>query len=353
MTKEKELKKSGIKSLVISISLFLLLLFLTFWLIFKDQDLARIFDIVGNANLWWILAGLLLMVGYFGVQAWNVKSVLESLGEKVPWKKMFKFTLIEFFFCAMTPSATGGQPMEIYYMSKEGISAPKATMAIFVQLCGYQISVMTLGIFSVLFLPYKLPPGVFMFFLIGLLINGIALLVLLCCVFFPKIAHPVVHSVVRIAKKLHYRKVDRMEEKLEDSLNQYAENATYIKKHKKQFLKAIGRVFIQVSLYYIVPFCIYKAFGFSEHNVFELFAMQSVLFLATAGFPIPGAVGLSETVFLALYGSVFGAEIISSAMLLNRGVTFYIFVIISAIIVLANIIFLKTRKQIPKEAEQK
>ncbi len=144
-----------------------------------------------------------------------------------------------------------------------------------------------------------------------------------------------------------------MEEKLEDSLNQYAENATYIKKHKKQFLKAIGRVFIQVSLYYIVPFCIYKAFGFSEHNVFELFAMQSVLFLATAGFPIPGAVGLSETVFLALYGSVFGAEIISSAMLLNRGVTFYIFVIISAIIVLANIIFLKTRKHSAEEAEQK
>ena len=69
--------------------------------------------------------------------------------------------------------------------------------------------------------------------------------------------------------------------------------------------------------------------------------MQSVLFIATAGFPVPGSVGLSETVFLALYGSVFGAELISSAMLLNRGITFYLFIIISALIVLGNIVFLK------------
>lgn len=353
MKKEKELKKSGIKSLVMSMSLFLLLLFLTFWLIFKDQDLGKIFDIADDANIWWILGGLVLMVGYFGVQAWNVKSIMESLGEKITWKKMFKFTLIEFFFCAMTPSATGGQPMEIYYMSKEGISASKATMAIFVQLCGYQIAVMTLGIISVLFLPYKLPPGVFMFFLIGLLINGVALMVLLACVFLPKVAELAAHGIVRVARKLRLKRVDQIEEKFEEGLKKYAESAVFIKSHKKQFAKAISRVFLQVGLYYLVPFCVYKAFGFSEHNVFELFAMQSVLFIATAGFPIPGAVGLSETVFLALYGSVFGAEIISSAMLLNRGVTFYLFVVISAIIVLTNIVLLKVQERKMEKLNQK
>ncbi|MBP3899815.1 flippase-like domain-containing protein [Candidatus Saccharibacteria bacterium] len=343
--KEKEIRKSSIKSLTISISLFLALLFLTFWLIFKDQDIGAIFDVAKSANFWWILAGLLLMVGYFLVQSWNVKSILNSLGEKISLKKMFKFTLIEFFFCAMTPSATGGQPLEIYYMSKEGISASKATLAIFVQLCGYQIAVMTLAIFSVLFLPYQLPPGVFMFFTIGLLINGIALLVLLTCVFFPKITRFVAQGYIALLRKAHYKKVDQTEEKLMSGIEQYATNADYIKKHKKQFLIAIGRVFLQVGIYYIVPFCVYKAFGLSEHNVFELFAMQSVLFIATAGFPIPGAVGLSESVFLALYGIAFGVEMISSAMLLHRGITFYGFVIISALVVIGNIIFLKLRER--------
>ena len=343
--KEKELKKSGVKSLVMSISLFLVLLFLTFWLIFKDQDLGKIFDIADNANPWWILGGFALMIGYFLIQSWNVKSILGSLGEKISLKKMFKFTLIEFFFCAMTPSASGGQPLEIYYMSKEGISASKATLAIFVQLCGYQISVMSLGIISVLFLPYKLPPGVFMFFLIGLLINGIALLVLLSCVFLPKVTQLAAQGIVKIARKLHYKKVDQMEEKLKNGIEQYADNSKYIKKHKKEFGIAILRVFAQVSLFYIVPFCVYKAFGLSEHGLMEIFAMQSVLFIATAGFPIPGAVGLSETVFLALYGSVFGTELLSSAMLLNRGITFYGFVLISMLVVLGNIIFLRIHER--------
>ncbi|MBQ6127341.1 flippase-like domain-containing protein [Candidatus Saccharibacteria bacterium] len=339
--KEKELRKNSVKSLVISISFFLALLFLTFWLIFKDQDLGKIFEIAGRANIWWILLGLVIMLGYFFVQSWNVKTILVSLGEKVPMKKMLKFTLIEFFFCGMTPSASGGQPLEIYYMNKEGISAPKATMAIFIQLCGYQIAVMTFGIISVLFLPYKLPPGVFMFFTIGLLINGIALLVLLSCVFLPKIAQLAAHGLVVILRKTHFKKVDQIEESLNSGLEQYAKNAAFIKAHKKLFAQAVARVFGQVALYYIVPFCVYKAFGLTDHNLFELFAMQSVLFIATAGFPVPGSVGLSETVFLALYGSVFGAELISSAMLLNRGITFYLFIIISALIVLGNIVFLK------------
>ena len=339
--KEKELRKNSVKSLTISISFFLALLFLTFWIIFKDQDLDKILDVAKSANFWWILLGLIVMLGYFLIQAFNVKKILEALGEKVPLKKMLKYTFIEFFFCAMTPSASGGQPLEIYYMSKEGISAPKATMAIFIQLCGYQISVMTLGIISVLFLPYKLPPGVFMFFTIGLLINGVALLVLLSCVFLPRITQVIVGGFVKLLRGARFKKVDQIEENLNSGLEQYAKNAAFIKSHKKLFGIAVARVFGQITLYYIVPFCVYKAFGLTEHNLFELFAMQSVLFIATAGFPVPGSVGLSESVFLALYGSVFGGELISSAMLLNRGITFYLFVIISLVIVLGNIIFLK------------
>lgn len=341
MKKEKDLGKSSAKSLLLSISIFLALIIFCFWLIFKDQNLGEVFAAIGHANFLWVLIGLLLMFAYLSVQAWNVKSVLATLNEKITFIKMLKFTFIEFFFCAITPSATGGQPLEIYYMSKEGIKSSKATLAIFVQLCGYQIAVMTLGIISVLFLPYQLPPAVFMFFTIGLLINGTALVVLLTCVFFPKVTEFVAKGFISLLKKLHFKKVDSLGEKLMSGIENYSKNAVYIKKHKKEFLKAVGRVFLQVAIYYCIPFCIYKAFGLSEHNLFELFAMQSVLFIATAGFPIPGAVGLSESVFLSLYGIAFGPEMINSAMLLSRGVTFYLFVLASAGVVIANQIHLQ------------
>ena len=350
--KEKELKKNSIKNFVISGVIFIGLIFLTFWLIVKDQDMGEVMGVVQQANLWWILGGLLLMLGYFLVQSWNVKTILGSFGEKLTLRKAFKFTLIEFFFCALTPSASGGQPVEIYYMTKEGISGSSATMAIFVQLCGYQISVVLLGIIAVLFLPYKIPSGVHMFFTIGLLINVAALVILLTCVFSQKVSQVVVKWVIKLARRLKYKKVDQMQQRLEEGLEQYAKSARYIKEHKKEFVVAILRVLLQVTLYFLVPFCIYSAFGLNEHNVIELFAMQSVLFLATAGFPIPGAVGLSETVFLALYGTVFGEELINSAMLLNRGVTFYGFVIIGLLVVVGNIIFLRIRAKRTKKKGQ-
>jgi len=228
---EKELKKNSIKNFVISGVIFIGLIFLTFWLIFKDQDMGEVMGVVQQANLWWILGGLLLMLGYFLVQSWNVKTILGSFGEKLTLRKAFKFTLIEFFFCALTPSASGGQPVEIYYMTKEGISGSSATMAIFVQLCGYQISVVLLGIIAVLFLPYKIPSGVHMFFTIGLLINVAALVILLTCVFSQKVSQVAVKWVIKLARRLKYKKVDQMQQRLEEGLEQYAKSAKYIKEN--------------------------------------------------------------------------------------------------------------------------
>ena len=98
---------------------------------------------------------------------------------------------------------------------------------------------------------------------------------------------------------------------------------------------------VQIVIFFMIPFFVYKAFNLSGYNIFTLFTMQSILFVATSGLPIPGAIGASETVFLSLYGAVFGEGLLSSAMLLNRGINFYWFVIISMVVVLINTVILR------------
>ena len=46
-----------------------------------------------------------------------------------------------------------------------------------------------------------------------------------------------------------------------------------------------------------------------------------------------GAIGISETIFLTIFKPAFGKSLISGAMLLSRGITFYLYVIISLIVV--------------------
>ena len=58
---------------------------------------------------------------------------------------------------------------------------------------------------------------------------------------------------------------------------------------------------------------------------------------------MPGAVGVSETVFLRIFRVAFGATLIGGSMILSRGVTFYLYVVISFIVVLVNAIRMRKR----------
>lgn len=327
---------------------FVALIAVTFWLIFKDQDIGGVFEALSKVNYVWILLGIILMLGYFMMQAQNVRKILASFGEHITIWKSLKFTMIEFFFCALTPGASGGQPVEIYYMAKEKIPASKATLAILVQILDFQIAVMAIGIISQAVMwftdPTLLTGTVAWLLRIGMIINGLALVLLAFCVFSNRMAKVIANWFLRLLKKIGVKRIEEKQESLNKALDSYQEGAIYIRTHRKEFMMSIGRALIQVSLFYLVPFCVYKAFGLNGMTVIQLFNIQSVLFLATSGLPLPGAIGASESVFLTLYGTAFGEQLLSPAMLLNRGISFYLFVLITMGVVMANAIILKRKE---------
>lgn len=325
--------------------IFVLLVFATFWFVFKDQDLGEVAHAVATANILFVVLGILLMTGYFMVEAWNVMTLLRSFGEEIDYKKALKYAFIEFFFCSVTPGASGGQPLEIYYMSKDKIKGANATVAVLIQTCGMQLAVMALGTVCLLMSPALIRDNVLFLFVLGFIINGVALAILLACLFSQTLARGIVNWFFGTLRKIGFKKATEWRKNANKSLEQYGESAKYIKKHKKEFWIAMGKVMLQQSLFYLVPFCVYKALGLSGATIWDLFAMQSILFVATSGLPIPGAVGVSETVFLALYAAAFSEELVTSAMLLNRGITFYLFVVVGMIVVFMNVVRLKGQKK--------
>ncbi len=66
--------------------------------------------------------------------------------------------------------------------------------------------------------------------------------------------------------------------------------------------------------------------------------MQAILYTTVSSLPLPGAIGVSETLFLKIFGITFGKNILSSAMLLYRFVSFYLYIVICAIVVIINAI---------------
>ena len=92
--------------------------------------------------------------------------------------------------------------------------------------------------------------------------------------------------------------------------------------------------FVQFTALFLIPFVVYKAFGLTGHSVFELVGAQALLTLATSSLPLPGAVGASEGGFVLSFALFFGTELVTPAVLVSRGISFYAFLALSGILTL-------------------
>ena len=315
---EKE-KKSKIKKILVNLTIFILLIILTFSLVLKDQDVSQIFSVAAKVKKQYILFAVLAMSVYILGEAVNITRILKELGEKSKFISNIRYTLIGFFFSAITPAASGGQPMEIYYMHKDDISVAHSTLALLMQLCSLQIVTITVGIISAVIHFDVLKSGLIYLLIIGIILNSSALMLL-----------------IKLLKFFRIPNVEKKQEKLEKELESYQTSAKYIKEHKILMLKTILTTLVQMIAYYSVPYWIYLAFGLTEYNIFEIATLQAVLYATVSGIPSPGSVGVSEGGFLEIFRNSFPETIISSAMLLTRGANFYLFIIISAIIVMIS-----------------
>lgn len=343
-------EKSKVKKTLLNIALFLLLIILTFWLILKNQNTEEIMLAVDKAKKQYLLIGMVAMTIFISCEAINVRRILKGLGEKTTFFKNLKYALIGFFFSAITPAATGGQPMEIYYMHKDGISVANSTLALLVQLMSLQIVNLSIGITSVLF-NYEVinNGGLVLLAIIGIILNSGALVLLIIGIFSRRLSKGLINIAVKILKFFKKKNIEELQEKMESELTKYQEDSEYIKKNKRVIIKSVLTTLVQMLVYYTVPFFVYKAYGLNEHSIIRIMSLQALLYTTVSGIPSPGSVGVSEGGFLGIFRNVFPETLINSAMILNRVINFYLLVTVSAVIVI--ICTLKDKKQ--EKLEQK
>ncbi len=329
-------KSRKIKKTIANLIIFILLITLTFVLIFKDRDITQVLEIATQVKGQYIAIAIFAMCIYIIAESVNIGRILKELGEKTKFIQNIKYTLIGFFFSSITPAASGGQPMEIYYMHKDNVSVAHSTLSLLMHLWSFQIVSITMGIISAIIHFDVLKSGLIYLFILGIVLNSSALALLIIGIFSKRLSAGLIKLVVKILKFFKVKNVEEKQEKMEKELASYQESAIYIKEHKMLMLKTILTTIIQMLVYYSVPYWIYRAFGLNTYNLWQVLTLQAVLFATVSGIPSPGSVGVSEGGFLGIFRNAFPETIISSAMLLSRGVNFYLLIIISSIIVIAS-----------------
>ena len=268
--------------------------------------------------------------GYYGKDYETIKNAL-------------KYTLIGFFGSGITPAASGGQPMEIYFMKNDGIPVSKSTLALLIEICAFHIVTISSGIIGAIVNHNLIKDGFIWIFIIGISLNIIAASFLMLGLFSKKLSDWLVKIVIKLLTIFKYKKVAELEKKMLDVLDEYHKGANFIRKNKHIFIKSVIIVFFQVLMYYTVSYFVYRSFGLNNHSYFRIVSISAMLFISISSMPLPGTVGISEGAFLKIYLSIYGIKKLASAMLLNRGINFYLYMIISFVVVVIATLKLKRR----------
>ena len=328
----------NIREILKDLFLFIALIVITLVVIFNNNNFRETMKIIANVDYGYILLGIGVMTFYFVFESLNIKNILRRLHSNVSVFNAFRFSLIGFFFSGITPAATGGQPMQIYYMQKNNIPVTYATLTLLIQICSYHIITIICGIVG-LILNYRILPNYYIWlFLFGIFCKSLALTMMMICLFSQKTGKKLVNMVIRFLEKIRYKKVDYVKESINNSLNEYNEGAIFIKENKKIFLQSLFFVLLQTLVYYMVPYFVYRSFGLNSYSITKIMFIQAMLYIMVSSIPLPGAVGISEAAFLHIYLTIFGTEKLASATLLTRGINFYLFVLLGFVMTLFTII---------------
>lgn len=342
------MKKKYLRNLI----LFILIILLTFYIILKDQNIDEILSALSRIDLKYILIAVICMCIYLTCEGINIGRTLKALGEKSTFYRNIKYALIGFFFSSVTPAASGGQPMQIYYMNKDKISVANSTLALLINLISVQVVTISIAIIS-LFFNYGYMNWILIgLFILGILLNATALTLLLISVLSKRMTNGLINIVIKLLRFFKIKNIEDKKDRLEKELIKYQSSATYIKSNKKVILRALLTTYIQFLVFYSISYWIYRSFGLNEYNIWHILSMQSVLYATVSGIPSPGAVGVSEGGFLEIFRNIYSNGMLHEAMLLNRGVSFYLFVIISSVIVMIYTIRDKKEEKLNNE-EQK
>lgn len=323
------------KKKVIGNAIFLILIFaLTIYGVFHGEDLDAMMDAIQNVDVRWLVPGVGLVIFFIWGESIIIWYMMRSFRVCLKKRICFLFSSVGFFFSCITPSASGGQPMQIYYMRKEKIPIPVAAVILMVITITYKLVLVVIGlgvlIFGVRFRQQYLGSILPVYYL-GLVLNIFCVTFMSALVFHPVLAEHILEKGMDWMERLRFmRHKETRRKKLFDSMQAYRETAVYFKDHKRVVFHVIIITFVQRIALFTVTWMVYRAFGMSGTTMWNVILLQAVISVSVDMLPLPGGMGISESLFLRIFKSVFGKAILP-AMVLSRGLGYYSQLLISAI----------------------
>lgn len=330
-------------------TVFLIVVFcLTMWAVFKGQDLNALLRFLKTADPAFVAASVVCVVAFILSESVIIHYLMKCLGVRTQFSHCCLYSFIGFFYCCITPSASGGQPMQVVYMRKDRIPVAVSTVVLAIITILYKMVLVLIGtavmvIRPAAVIPYLAPAEGIIW--LGLVLNVICIAALLILVFWPNLVRRLARWTMNLVGKIRpFKNPEKQTARVERILSQYEGTADFFRSHGLVIFNVFVITLVQRVLLFFVTWLTYKAFSLSGHSMPAIVTLQGMISVAVDMMPLPGGMGISETLFLDIFQPIFGQDLVLPGMVISRGISYYTQLLISAVMTVVASFIIKERK---------
>ena len=309
----------------------------------QQGDSATFSEIVAGMNWRYFFIVAVLAVVMFAAESVKYVLLTRCYGNKLKISKCMKVALIGKYYDNITPTYSGGQPMQIYFFYKNGISGAQGSSIAFMK---YGVQMLAIGLVCAPLLACGVGTlhamvendamynTILICGWIGFGINAIIPFFVAFVIFFPRAVSWVINLFVKLLHKIKIvKRADKIEARVRAWLDRFAEFSQFIVRHPKIFFQLLLLCFFEPLLQYLIPYFLLVAMLGPEvmgmHGAQLLFTVAVLACYATNAavfIPTPGNSGAIETVFMLAFTAV-ASSVLFWYVLVWRFVLYYVYIV--------------------------
>lgn len=335
---------------LLSFLLLLITLAIVLYIGVSGNDINDLLAALWNLTPAYLFACLACWGAYVLFDTLILHHFLHTQGQKLKFRQSLHASMTGIYYSNITPGATGGQPMEMYRLSKYGVPLGVSGSAMAAKFVFFQGVLLVAG--TALWLGHipfvrEHTAGRLWFVALGYIANFFTIGMVMLMAISKRAVRWVIDRCIAIGVRLRLCKnPDASRQRWEKHCQSFLESARLIIRHPKdmaiQCLLAVG----QLLSFMLVILAVYHALGLHGVRTGELLTVGVLLYIGASYVPLPGASGAQEGGFAALFHGIFPDAQLFVALLIWRFCTYYLSVLVGAAMTICeNLHGLRNNKQ--------
>ncbi|MDO5520126.1 MAG: lysylphosphatidylglycerol synthase transmembrane domain-containing protein [bacterium] len=302
-------------------------------IIVLTNDVKQLFQIILGTEKLWLMLAILCMIGYCLLESGVLYFTANCIKRKLSFVNAFRTTMVGQLFNNITPFASGGQPMQLYYLTKSSFQLGEASSILLMKFIVYQSALIVYST-VLIFIRYsffsKQVSKLGYFIGAGFTVNLLVVIGLFLIGFLPGSATKLTKAIVALLAKIRIIKdKEKTTAHAISNIEGFHNGFRQLMLQKSVLFKSIIITIAQLTCIFIIPFCICMALGIEVSSIISVVAASSFVMMISAFIPLPGASGGAEGSFYLLFGIfIIKPGLTAVALLLWRFITYYLPIIV-------------------------